>query len=172
MEDILPLVRTAKLPSPVLKPAVPREDSASAESVVQQQDAAPGSPRLAPYQALPVTKSTIITHNITPALPVLEPGELDKEVGCQARVISAPALCAFLLRLALLPGVGRGLALRPAGAGSAGELPASGSGVASRRPPSQPAVPPRCLQELEARINKVIDDYKEKLQLRTDHHMG
>ncbi|EFN53269.1 hypothetical protein CHLNCDRAFT_53969 [Chlorella variabilis] len=105
MEDILPLVRTAKLPSPVLKPAVPREDSASAESVVQQQDAAPGSPRLAPYQALPVTKSTIITHNITPALPVLEPGELDKE-------------------------------------------------------------------ELEARINKVIDDYKEKLQLRTDHHMG
>ena len=27
-------------------------------------------------------------------------------------------------------------------------------------------------QELEARINKVIEDYKEKLQLRTDHHMG
>jgi hypothetical protein len=31
------------------------------------------------------------------------------------------------------------------------------------------ALPP---QELEARINKVIEDYKEKLQLRTDHHMG
>jgi hypothetical protein len=27
-------------------------------------------------------------------------------------------------------------------------------------------------QELEARINKVIEDYTEKLQLRTDHHMG
>lgn len=42
----------------------------------------------------------------------------------------------------------------------------------------QPAAtlpPPACglrLQELEARINKVIEDYKEKLQLRTDHHMG
>lgn len=28
------------------------------------------------------------------------------------------------------------------------------------------------LQELEARIVTVIEDYKEKLQLRTDHHMG
>jgi hypothetical protein len=27
-------------------------------------------------------------------------------------------------------------------------------------------------QELEARIVKVIEDYTEKLQLRTEHHMG
>jgi hypothetical protein len=31
---------------------------------------------------------------------------------------------------------------------------------------------PFSLQELEARIVTVIEDYKEKLQLRTDHHMG
>jgi hypothetical protein len=36
---------------------------------------------VAPYQAVPVTPSTIITHNLTPAQPVLEAGELDKEVG-------------------------------------------------------------------------------------------
>lgn len=45
--------------------------------------------------------------------------------------------------------------------------------VAAARPRHPSArLRPCHLQELEARINKVIEDYKEKLQLRTDHHMG
>lgn len=77
MNDILPLSTVGKLPSPVLKR---RDDSASAELKAQPRDEQPTSPRLAAYQALPVSQSTIITHNITPALPVLEPDQLDKEV--------------------------------------------------------------------------------------------
>jgi hypothetical protein len=77
MNDILPLSTVGKLPRPVLKR---REDSASTEHTAQPKDEKPASPRLAAYQALPVSQSTIITHNITPALPVLEPDQLDKEV--------------------------------------------------------------------------------------------
>ncbi|KAI3436035.1 hypothetical protein D9Q98_002092 [Chlorella vulgaris] len=106
MDDILPLAKAHKLPEPVLKPVgVPHvEDSAASEHEPAELEAAPLSPRLAAYQALPVTKSTI-THNYTPALAVLDADDMDKE-------------------------------------------------------------------ELEARIVTVIEDYKEKLQLRTDHHMG
>lgn len=86
MDLILPLAAASKLPTPVAKPSVAHEDSASEEHAVQQEEeAGPPSPRLAAYQALPVTQTTLITHNITPALPVPEDGELDKEVRLQQR---------------------------------------------------------------------------------------
>jgi hypothetical protein len=81
MDDILPLTKAHKLPEPVLKPVgVPHvEDSAASEHEPAELEAAPLSPRLAAYQALPVTKSTI-THNYTPALAVLDADDMDKEV--------------------------------------------------------------------------------------------
>lgn len=75
MEAILPLSTSGRLPVPADKPfnpAVPRSDSAVEEE--------PPSPSLAPYQARPVTGSTIISHNFTPALPVLDADKLDQEV--------------------------------------------------------------------------------------------
>lgn len=75
MEAILPLSTTGRLPVPADKPfipSVPRSDTAAEEE--------PTSPSLAPYQARPVTGSTIISHNYTPALPVLDADKLDQEV--------------------------------------------------------------------------------------------
>jgi hypothetical protein len=75
MNEILPLSTAGRMPLPALKPLVPlapRGDTASDEQ--------PASPTTAPYQARPVTGSTLISHNFTPALPVLDPDELSKEV--------------------------------------------------------------------------------------------
>ena len=87
MENILPLANAHSLPEPVLKPVRPaREDSATAEHVAAAAPAPealeelPASPCPAPYMALPVTPQTLITHNYTAALPVLEPDSLGKEV--------------------------------------------------------------------------------------------
>lgn len=77
MEAILPLVNRERLPTPCTKGSPPRADSAGEE--LPNGGAAQGAVPAA-YQALPVTKDSIITHNITPALPVLDADELDKEV--------------------------------------------------------------------------------------------
>lgn len=84
MESILPLSMAHKLPHPVLKPAA--FDSASEE--VAAEGASPRAVSAA-YQALPVTASSLITHNITPALPVLDADELDKEVRLPACLAAA-----------------------------------------------------------------------------------
>ena len=84
MDLILPLSTASRLPTPVLKPTLPRDDSATAEQPQPLQQAPPPEPVTAPYQALPVTGSTIISHNFTPALPVLDADELDKEVRAAA----------------------------------------------------------------------------------------
>lgn len=75
MDAILPLVSKQRLPSPVKEAAPARSDSA-----VEEVAAAAPPARGAAYQALPVTTQTLITHNITPALPVLDVDELGKEV--------------------------------------------------------------------------------------------
>ena len=84
MENILPLALSGRLPEPVCKPVRPaREDSATSEHVaVAAAAAAPEAHEEvpAPYMALPVTPQTLITHNYTAALPVLEPDSLGKEV--------------------------------------------------------------------------------------------
>ena len=85
MENILPLALSARLPEPVCKPVRPaREDSATAEHLAEAAAAAPAPEAHeevpAPYMALPVTPQTLITHNYTAALPVLEPESLGKEV--------------------------------------------------------------------------------------------
>lgn len=76
MDSILPLSVRGKLPTPVTKSPPPRADSAEDELLEG------GSPRSvgAAYQALPVTGDSLITHNYTPALPVLDADELGKEV--------------------------------------------------------------------------------------------
>ena len=86
MEDILPLSSSGRLPEPLLKPTLSsqRDDSAAAEAATAA--AALAAAQLvdevtAPYQALPVTPATLITHNYTAALPVLDVEELGKEVG-------------------------------------------------------------------------------------------
>lgn len=86
MEAILPLSTAARLPVPADKPfipSVPRSDTAEQEE--------PSSPPLAPYQARPVTGSTIISHNYTPALPVLDADKLDQEVRAGPTSIPASA---------------------------------------------------------------------------------
>ena len=73
MESILPLSTQARLLIPAAKPLIAHRG----DSAVDEQ---PSSPTTAPYQARPVTGSTIISHNYTPALAVLNPDEMEKEV--------------------------------------------------------------------------------------------
>lgn len=79
MDQILPLSLSSRMIQPVGKEADPRchEESTAAPAA---RTAACSSEPVAPYQALPVS-GDLITHNITPALPVIEGNELSQEVG-------------------------------------------------------------------------------------------
>lgn len=85
MDQILPLSTYQHPPVPVER----QGKAAQAPSRQQGQSARSPEPAgqheereepIAPYQALPVSGTTI-THNITPALPVIEESELSQEVG-------------------------------------------------------------------------------------------
>lgn len=87
-QEIVSLATQCHLLTPVGGKGAAKEAGSSVDKenqTHQQGGQAAGKQRRAdhptiPYQALPVTQDTIITHNITPALPVIEHQELSKEV--------------------------------------------------------------------------------------------
>jgi hypothetical protein len=83
-QEILQLATQCPLPMPVERQAkgAARDDSTDKENFTAQQAPKPkrAEAPIAPYQALPVTLETVITHNFTPARPVIEQNELTSEV--------------------------------------------------------------------------------------------
>ena len=76
--DVVALSNTGTLPTPVGQPAgtdrSPKKLLRVSKNVEEEEPSVP-------YQALPVTGGAVITHNLTPALPVMELGELSQKVG-------------------------------------------------------------------------------------------
>lgn len=60
---------------------------------------------IAPYQALPVTGPSVISHHLTPALPVLEPGE-DAEVRQDLGRVDVLDILLFIAQLTLRSSAG------------------------------------------------------------------
>lgn len=166
MDSILPLSVRGPLPKPVTKSPPPRADSAEDELVSSGVDGASPRATSAAYQALPVS-GALITHNYTPALPVLDADELDKEVRKRRlkwadqpprrrwRPPQRPRLPALTCPKS------RRSAERAAAAGGLPPAPLGGRhprSNAARFCPYHPLRAPPCVpQELEARINKVIN---------------
>lgn len=85
-QQIVSLATQCQMPVPVerqgkevLKDSLNKENCVNAQTLVKQPKKKREEPTV-PYQALPVTADTVITHNITPALPVIEDIELSTEV--------------------------------------------------------------------------------------------
>ncbi|KAK2076654.1 hypothetical protein QBZ16_005414 [Prototheca wickerhamii] len=74
--DVVALSNTGTLPTPVGQPAgtdrSPKKLLRVSKNVEDEEPSVP-------YQALPVTGGAVITHNLTPALPVMELGELSQK---------------------------------------------------------------------------------------------
>lgn len=87
-QQIVSLATQCHMPVPVERQGkgAPRENSTDKENLLESQSSQQQAPKqkraepIAPYQALPVTADSVITHNITPALPVIEEHELSPEV--------------------------------------------------------------------------------------------
>lgn len=97
-EEIVSLALHEALPVPIErqsgKGAAGREDSQEKENCgsrqQQQQPKRKAEAPVAPYQALPVTGA--ITHNFTPALPVLDQEDIGAEVRGRAAGAAAGGL--------------------------------------------------------------------------------
>lgn len=84
-QTVVALSSAGSLPTPVGQPAPSlRSPSKAHASTAQNSLREPDEPSV-PYQARPVT-SAVITHNLTPPLPVMEPGEMTQQVGLMTMI--------------------------------------------------------------------------------------